>query len=93
MRSSNHASQHSEVFVEWLTNSNFIIFNIDVPTHRSNIGSSVLLDFTVCSSSLIGYSNSFVLDSSYNSAYYPVITDFNFQNPIKRNIKKWIGPE
>ncbi|GFV39742.1 hypothetical protein TNCV_741721 [Trichonephila clavipes] len=96
MWGSNHASQHREIFVEWLTNSNFILLNTDdVPTHRSNVGSNALLDFTLCSSSLIGYSNTLsrVLDSSYNSDHCPIITDFNFRNPIKRTIKKWIGPQ
>ncbi|GFT47881.1 hypothetical protein TNCV_1933981 [Trichonephila clavipes] len=88
MWGSNHASQHSEVFVEWLTSSNFIILNTDVPTQGSNVGSSVLLDFTLCSSRLFGYTNTFVLDSCYNSDHCPVITDFNFHNTIKQTIKK-----
>ncbi|GFT86586.1 hypothetical protein TNCV_654791 [Trichonephila clavipes] len=93
MWGSNHTSQYSEIFLDWLTNSNFILLNTDVPTHRNNVGSRALLDFTLCSSSLIGYSNTYVLDSSYNSDHCPVITDFNFHNPIKRTIKKWIGPQ
>ncbi|GFT39114.1 RNA-directed DNA polymerase from mobile element jockey [Trichonephila clavipes] len=88
MWGSNHTSPYSEIFVEWLTNSNFILLNTYVPTHRSNVGSGVLLDFTLCSSNLIGYSNTFVSDSSYNSDQCPVITDFNFHNPIKRTINK-----
>ncbi|GFS88215.1 hypothetical protein TNCV_3149771 [Trichonephila clavipes] len=88
MWGSNHTSPYSEIFVEWLTNSNFILLNTDVPTHRSNVGSGALLDFTLCSSNLIGYSNTFVSDSSYNSDHCPVITDFNFHNPIKRTINK-----
>ncbi|GFS99108.1 hypothetical protein TNCV_822361 [Trichonephila clavipes] len=56
MWDSNHASQHNEIFVEWLMNSNFILLNTDVPTHRSNVGSSALLDFTLYCSSLIRYS-------------------------------------
>ncbi|GFW98871.1 hypothetical protein TNCV_4654981 [Trichonephila clavipes] len=86
MWGSNHTSPYSDIFVEWLTNSNFILLNTDVPTHRSNVGSGALLDFTLCSSNLIGYSNTFVSDSSYNSDHCPVITDFNFHNPIKRTI-------
>ncbi|GFY14050.1 RNA-directed DNA polymerase from mobile element jockey [Trichonephila clavipes] len=86
--SSNHTSPYSEIFVEWLTNSNFILLNTDVLTHRSNVGSGALLDFTLCSSNLIGYSNTFVSDSSYNSDHCPVITDFNIHNPIKRTINK-----
>ncbi|GFW17926.1 hypothetical protein TNCV_2231071 [Trichonephila clavipes] len=90
MWGSNHTSPYSEIFVEWLTNSNFILLNTDVPTHRSNVGSDALLDFTLCSSNLIVYSNTFmcVSDSSYNSDHCPVITDFNFHNPIKRTINK-----
>ncbi|GFT39049.1 hypothetical protein TNCV_3691321 [Trichonephila clavipes] len=88
MWGSNHTSPYSEIFVEWLTNSNFILLNTDVPTDRSNVGSGALLDFTLCSSNLIGYSNTFVSDSSYNSDHCPVITDFNFHNPIKRTINK-----
>ncbi|GFY03373.1 putative RNA-directed DNA polymerase from transposon X-element [Trichonephila clavipes] len=88
MWGSNHTSPYSEIFVEWLTNSHFILLNTDVPTHRSNVGSGALLDFTLCSSNLIGYSNTFVSDSSYNSDHCPVITDFNFHNPIKRTINK-----
>ncbi|GFU50460.1 hypothetical protein TNCV_4572041 [Trichonephila clavipes] len=90
MWGSNHTSPYSEIFVEWLTNSNFILLNTDVPTHRSNVGTGALLDFTLCSSNLIGYSNTFVCvsDSSYNSDHCPVIIDFNFHNPIKRTINK-----
>ncbi|GFU64550.1 RNA-directed DNA polymerase from mobile element jockey [Trichonephila clavipes] len=55
MWGSNHTSPYSEFFVEWLTNSHFILLNTDVPTHRSNVGSGALLDFTLCSSNLIGY--------------------------------------
>ncbi|GFU07929.1 hypothetical protein TNCV_2271481 [Trichonephila clavipes] len=88
MWGSNHTSPYSKIFVEWLTNSNFILLNTDVPFHSSNVGSGVLLDFTFCSSNLIGYSNTFVSDSSYNSDHCPVITDFNFHNPIKRTINK-----
>ncbi|GFX82892.1 transposable element Tcb2 transposase [Trichonephila clavipes] len=42
MWGSNHTSPYSEIFVEWLTNSNFILLNTDVPTHRSNVGSDAL---------------------------------------------------
>ncbi|GFT87544.1 hypothetical protein TNCV_3759841 [Trichonephila clavipes] len=93
MWGSNRASPHSEIFVEWLMNSNFILLDTDVPMHRSNVGSSALMDFTLRSSSFIGYSNAFVLDSSYNSDHCPVITDFNFHNPIKRTIKRGFGPQ
>lgn len=88
MWGSNHISQYSNEFVTWLTDSNFILLNHSVPTYRKNIGSSSLLDFTLCTSSLSGYSNTFVLESTYNSDHCPVITEFNFQCPQKRTIKK-----
>ncbi|GFW11047.1 hypothetical protein TNCV_275791 [Trichonephila clavipes] len=89
MWGSNHTSPYSESFMEWLTNSNFILLNTEVPTHRSNVGSGALLDFTFFSSNLIGYSNTFWFQTVPTiENYCPVVTDFNFRNPIKRTINK-----
>ncbi|GFV00601.1 RNase H domain-containing protein [Trichonephila clavipes] len=86
---SNYASQHSEIFVEWLTNSNFILLNTDVPTQRSNVGSSGLLDFTLCSSSVIGYSNTFILDIFVYSSHQSLdIICPQLQNTLER-INQW----
>ncbi|GFY08474.1 hypothetical protein TNCV_1358781 [Trichonephila clavipes] len=55
---SSHISKRSNEFVEWLTNSNFIL-NTITPTDRSNVDSGALLDLTLYSLSLFGYSNTY----------------------------------
>ncbi|GFU88348.1 RNA-directed DNA polymerase from mobile element jockey [Trichonephila clavipes] len=65
MWGSDHISRYSDEFVEWITDSNLVLLNTTVPTYRSSADATSLLDLTVCSSSISGYCNSYVLDCSF----------------------------
>ncbi|GFX31491.1 putative RNA-directed DNA polymerase from transposon BS [Trichonephila clavipes] len=88
MWGSNHISRYSNEFVEWITDSNLVLLNTTVPTYRSSAGAASLIDLTVCSSSMSGYCNSYVLDCSFESDHSPVITELSLLNSNKRIFKK-----
>ncbi|GFU34985.1 hypothetical protein TNCV_2992671 [Trichonephila clavipes] len=52
MWESDHISRYSNEFVEWITDSNLVLLNTTVPTYRSSAGAELLIDLTVCSSSM-----------------------------------------
>ncbi|GFX22041.1 replication-associated protein [Trichonephila clavipes] len=77
---SDHISRYSNEFVEWITDSNLVLLNTTVPTYRSSTGAASLIDLTVCSSSMSGYCNSYVLDCSFESDHSPIITELSLLN-------------
>ncbi|GFS68773.1 reverse transcriptase domain-containing protein [Trichonephila clavipes] len=88
MWGSDHISRYSDEFVEWITDSNLVLLNTTVPTYRSSADTTSLLDLTVCSSSISGYCNSYVLDCSFESDHSPIITELSLLNSNKRIFKK-----
>ncbi|GFT39148.1 hypothetical protein TNCV_3686541 [Trichonephila clavipes] len=88
MWGSDHISRYSDEFVEWITDSNLVLLNTTVPTYRSSADATSLLDLTVCSSSISGYCNSYVLDCSFESDHSPIITELSLLNSNKRIFKK-----
>ncbi|GFT65580.1 hypothetical protein TNCV_1353021 [Trichonephila clavipes] len=88
MWGSDHISRYSDEFVEWITDSNLVLLNTTVPTYRSSADATSLLDLTVCSSSISGYCNSYVLDCSFESDHSPIITELSLLNSNKRIWKK-----
>ncbi|GFV08489.1 RNase H domain-containing protein [Trichonephila clavipes] len=89
MWGSDHISRYSDEFVEWITDSNLVLLNTTVPTYRSSADATSLLDLTVCSSSISGYCNSYVLDCSFESDHSPIITELSLLNSNKRIFKKF----
>ncbi|GFU88353.1 putative RNA-directed DNA polymerase from transposon BS [Trichonephila clavipes] len=87
MWGSDHISRYSNEFVEWITDSNLVL-NTTVPTYRSSAVAASLIDLTVCSSSMFGYCNSYVLDCSFESDHSPIITELSLLNSNKRIFKK-----
>ncbi|GFU42391.1 replication-associated protein [Trichonephila clavipes] len=87
MWESNHISRYSNDFVEWITDSNWVL-NATVPPYRSSAGAASLIDLTVCSSSMPGYCNSYVLDCCFESDHSPIITELSLLNSNKRIFKK-----
>ncbi|GFU98914.1 putative RNA-directed DNA polymerase from transposon BS [Trichonephila clavipes] len=87
MWGSDHISRYSDEFVEWITDSNLVLLNTTVPTYRSSADATSLLDLTVCSSSISGYCNSYVLDCSFESDHSPNITELSLLNSNKRIFK------
>ncbi|GFU80888.1 replication-associated protein [Trichonephila clavipes] len=87
MWGSDHISRYSNEFVEWITDSNLVL-NTTVPTYRSSADATSLIDLTVCSSSISGYCNSYVLDCSFESDHSPIITELSLLNSNKRIFKK-----
>ncbi|GFS91320.1 putative RNA-directed DNA polymerase from transposon BS [Trichonephila clavipes] len=87
MWGSDHISRYSNEFVEWITVSNLVL-NTTVPAYRSSAGTASLIDLTVCSSSMSGYCNSYVLDCSFESDHSPIITELSLLNSNKRIFKK-----
>ncbi|GFS66922.1 transposable element Tcb1 transposase [Trichonephila clavipes] len=71
-----------------ITDSNLVLLNTTVPTYRSSAGAASLIDLTVCSSSMSGYCNSYVLDCSFESDHSPIITELSLLNSNKRIFKK-----
>ncbi|GFX66192.1 RNase H domain-containing protein [Trichonephila clavipes] len=88
MWGSDHISRYSNEFVEWITDSNLVLLNTTVPTYRSSAGTASLIDLTVCSSSMSGYCNSYVLDCAFESDHSPIITELSLLNSNKRIFKK-----
>ncbi|GFS67877.1 hypothetical protein TNCV_2295301 [Trichonephila clavipes] len=88
MWGSDHISRYSNEFVEWITDSNLVLLNTTVPTYRSSAGAASLIDLTVCSSSMSGYCNSYILDCSFESDHSPIITELSLLNSNKRILKK-----
>ncbi|GFW59828.1 RNase H domain-containing protein [Trichonephila clavipes] len=88
MWGSDHISRYSNEFVEWITDSNLVLLNTTVPTYRSSADATSLIDLTVCSSSISGYCNSYVLDCSFKSDHSPIITELSLLNSNKRIFKK-----
>ncbi|GFT00179.1 probable RNA-directed DNA polymerase from transposon BS [Trichonephila clavipes] len=88
MRGSDHISRYSNEFVEWITDSNLVLLNTAVPTYRNSAGAASLIDLTVCSSSMSGYCNSYVLDCSFESDHSPIITELSLLSSNKRIFKK-----
>ncbi|GFW82888.1 putative RNA-directed DNA polymerase from transposon X-element [Trichonephila clavipes] len=88
MWGSDHISRYSNEFVEWITDSNLVLLNTTVPTYRSSADATSLIDLTVCSSSISGYCNSYVLDCSFESDHSPIITELSLLNSNKRIFKK-----
>ncbi|GFW24332.1 RNA-directed DNA polymerase from mobile element jockey [Trichonephila clavipes] len=88
MWGSDHISRYSNEFVEWITDSNLVLLNTTVPTYRSSAHATSLLDLTVCSSSISGYCNSYVLDCSFESDHSPIITELSLLNSNKQIFKK-----
>ncbi|GFU51499.1 reverse transcriptase domain-containing protein [Trichonephila clavipes] len=84
MWGSDHISRYSNEFVEWITDSNLVLLNTTVPTYRSSADATSLIDLTVCSSSISGYCNSYVLDCSFESDHSPIITEVSLLNSNKR---------
>ncbi|GFV63215.1 LINE-1 reverse transcriptase homolog [Trichonephila clavipes] len=84
MWGSDHISRYSNEFVEWITDSNLVLLNTTVPTYRT----ASLIDLTVCSSSMSGYCNSYVLDCSFERDHSPIITELSLLNSNKRIFKK-----
>ncbi|GFV95339.1 hypothetical protein TNCV_4587141 [Trichonephila clavipes] len=82
-----HISRYSNEFVEGITDSNLVL-NTTVPPCRSSAGAASLIDLTVCSSSMSGYCNSYVLDCSFESDHSPIITELSLLNSKKRIFKK-----
>ncbi|GFY31488.1 uncharacterized protein TNCV_4693331 [Trichonephila clavipes] len=76
MCGSDHISRYSNEFVEWITDSNLVLLNTTVPTYRSSAGAASLIDLTVCSSSMSGYCNSYVLDCSFESDHVAVVAEW-----------------
>ncbi|GFW02160.1 RNA-directed DNA polymerase from mobile element jockey [Trichonephila clavipes] len=91
MWGSDHISRYSDEFVEWITDSNLVLLNTTVPTYRSSADATSLLDLTVCSSSISGYCNSYVLDCSFESDHSPIITELSLLNSNKRIFKKTLA--
>ncbi|GFX88029.1 probable RNA-directed DNA polymerase from transposon X-element [Trichonephila clavipes] len=87
MWGSDHISRYSNEFVEWITDSNLVL-NTTVSTYRSSADATSLIDLTVCSSSISGYCNSYVLDCSFESDHSPIITELSLLNSNKRIFKK-----
>ncbi|GFT48830.1 probable RNA-directed DNA polymerase from transposon X-element [Trichonephila clavipes] len=87
MWGSDHISRYSNEFVEWIIDSNLVL-NTTVPTYRSSADATSLIDLTVCSSSISGYCNSYVLDCSFESDHSPIITELSLLNSNKRIFKK-----
>ncbi|GFV82109.1 putative RNA-directed DNA polymerase from transposon BS [Trichonephila clavipes] len=85
MWGSDHISRYSNEFAEWITDFNLVLLNTTVPIYRS---SASLIDRTVCSSSMSGYCNSYVLDCSFESDHSPIITKLSLLNSNKRIFKK-----
>ncbi|GFV99659.1 RNA-directed DNA polymerase from mobile element jockey [Trichonephila clavipes] len=85
---SDHISRYSNEFVDWIIDSNLVLLNTTVPTYRSSAGAASLIDLTVCSSSMSGYCNSYVLDCSFESDHSPIITELSLLNSNKRTLKK-----
>ncbi|GFW78896.1 putative RNA-directed DNA polymerase from transposon X-element [Trichonephila clavipes] len=87
MWGSDHISRYSNEFVEWITDSNLVL-NMTVSTYRSSADATSLIDLTVCSSSISGYCNSYVLDCSFESDHSPIITELSLLNSNKRIFTK-----
>ncbi|GFU97653.1 putative RNA-directed DNA polymerase from transposon X-element [Trichonephila clavipes] len=88
MWGSDHSSRKSNIFIDWLTDSNSILLNTTVPTYRNSTGKTSLIDLTICSSSLYGHTNCYVSDCFFDSDHSPVIIEFSLIRPSKRLIKK-----
>ncbi|GFU68891.1 RNA-directed DNA polymerase from mobile element jockey [Trichonephila clavipes] len=88
MWGSDHSSRNSNIFIDWLTDSNSILLNTTVPTYRNSTGKTSLIELTICSSSLYGHTNCYVSDCFFDSDHSPVITEFSLIRPSKRLIKK-----
>ncbi|GFS94173.1 LINE-1 reverse transcriptase homolog [Trichonephila clavipes] len=86
MWGSDHSSRNSNIFIDWLTDSNSILLNTTVPTYRNSTGKTSLIDLTICSSSLYGHTNCYVSDCFFDSDHSPVITEFSLIRPSKRYI-------
>ncbi|GFX87306.1 LINE-1 reverse transcriptase homolog [Trichonephila clavipes] len=63
MWGSDHSSRNSNIFIDWLTDSNSILLNTTVPTYRNSTGKTSLIDLTICSSSLYGHTVTFQIVS------------------------------
>ncbi|GFX94117.1 hypothetical protein TNCV_3414771 [Trichonephila clavipes] len=69
-------------------------FNLHYPmwgsdhNSRSSADAAALIDLTVCSSSMSGYRNSYVLECSFESDHSPIITELSLLNSNKRIFKK-----
>ncbi|GFX95261.1 elongator complex protein 4 [Trichonephila clavipes] len=85
-----HISRYSNECVEWITDSNLVLLNMTVPTYRSSAGAASLIDLTVCSSSMSGYCNSYVLDCSFESDHSPIITELSLNSNKRIFIKRKI---
>ncbi|GFX55880.1 putative RNA-directed DNA polymerase from transposon BS [Trichonephila clavipes] len=88
MWGSDHISRYSNEFVEWITDSNLVLPNTTVPTYRSSADATSLLDLTVCSSSISGSCNSYVLDWTMITFKGAIITELSLLNSNKRIFKK-----
>ncbi|GFX10488.1 hypothetical protein TNCV_2583101 [Trichonephila clavipes] len=88
MLGSNHISKYNNIFVDWLTDSNSILLNTTVPTYKNSAGKSSLIDLTICSSSLSGYTGCYASACFFKSDYSPVITQFLLLKPTKRSLAK-----
>ncbi|GFW26352.1 putative RNA-directed DNA polymerase from transposon X-element [Trichonephila clavipes] len=88
MWGSDRISKYSNDFVECITDSNLVLRNTTVPTYRNSAGTASLIDLIVCSSSMSGYSNSYVLDCSFESVHSPIITEISLLNSNKRIFKR-----
>ncbi|GFT31419.1 putative RNA-directed DNA polymerase from transposon BS [Trichonephila clavipes] len=86
MWGSDHSSRNSNIFIDWLTDSNSILLNTTVPTYRNSTGKTSLIDLTICSSSLYGHTNCYVSNCFFDSDHSPVITEFSLIRPSKRYI-------
>ncbi|GFX76056.1 RNA-directed DNA polymerase from mobile element jockey [Trichonephila clavipes] len=78
MWGSDHSSRNSNIFIDWLTDSNSILLNTTVPTYRNSTGKTSLIDLTICSSSLYGHTNCYVSDCFFDSDHSPanIFADF-----------------
>ncbi|GFX10159.1 hypothetical protein TNCV_1865581 [Trichonephila clavipes] len=88
MWGSDHISRYSNIFIDWSTDSNSILLNTTVPTYRNSVGKSSLIDFTICSSSLSGYTSSYVPACFFEIIHSPVIIQFSLFKPSKRSLRK-----
>ncbi|GFS65075.1 hypothetical protein TNCV_1635761 [Trichonephila clavipes] len=85
---SDHSSRYSNIFVDWMTDSNSILLNTTAPTYRNLAGKFSLIDLTIGSSSLSGNTNCYVSASFFESDLSPVITEFSLLKPGKRSFNK-----
>ncbi|GFV96529.1 BED-type domain-containing protein [Trichonephila clavipes] len=91
MWGSDHISRYSDEFVEWITDSNLVLLNTTVPTYRSSADETSLLDLTICSSSISGYCNSYVLDCSFESDHSQLLQSFLSSIQINEFSKKTLA--